>query len=108
MQASAAGQDTPDKELSAGLGVSRIFQEVPFHVSASVPYAEEPTATHAAFEAQDTDDSELKGEPDGLGVVGICQVLPFQVSANVSVPLGPRFVPTAVHVVAPRQDTPDR
>ena len=82
---------------------------MPFQASASVtlvgPVDEEPTASHAVVERQETLTSPLEDWP-GLAVVWVVQLLPSQTSASVlAVPLLENF-PTASHEVGDVQEIP--
>jgi hypothetical protein len=94
-----------------GLGVGWMVHRVPFHRSARgwdsparVMLA--PTAVHADGAVQETPDRELTAAPRGLGVGWMRHVLPFHRWARVTpTPEALTYVPTAVHEVAPVQDS---
>ena len=106
-------QDTPFRlpPPGAGLGVGWIRHRLPSHRSARGWNAPArvmlaPTAMHADGAVQETPDRELTAAPRGLGVGWIRHVLPFHRSARVTpTPEAPTYVPTAVHEVAPVQDS---
>src|SRR6266536_3416652 len=94
-----------------GLGVGWMRHRVPSQRSARgwneparVMLA--PTAVHADGAVQETPDRELTAAPRGLGVGWMRHVLPFHRSARVTpTPEALTYVPTAVHEVAPVQDS---
>jgi hypothetical protein len=93
------------------LGVGWIRHRVPSHRSARGWNAPArvmlaPTAMHADGAVQETPDRELTAAPRGLGVGWMRHVLPFHRWARVTpTPEAPTYVPTAVHEVAPVQDS---
>src|SRR6266542_673068 len=94
-----------------GLVVGWMRHLVPSHRSARVWNAPArvmlaPTAVHADGAVQETPDRELTAAPRGLGVGWMRHVLPFHRSARVTpTPEALTYVPTAVHEVAPVQDS---
>ncbi len=94
-----------------GLGVGWMRHRVPSHRSARGWNAPArvmlaPTAVHADGAVQETPDRELTATPRGLGVGWMRHVLPFHRSARVTpTPEALTYVPTAVHEVAPVQDS---
>src|SRR6516165_2157256 len=112
MHAVAAVQETPSRWLMfpAALEVVCAVQPVPFQASASVtlvvPVLEEPTASHAVAEMQETPESPLEAWPAGFWVAWMVQVLPFQTSASVWNVLPVENWPTASHAVAEVHETP--
>jgi hypothetical protein len=103
----ADGQDTPDRKPLPcdGLGVGWMRHRVPSHTSASAPAFEARTAVHADGDLHAT---ALRKPPPcgGLGVGWMRHVLPFHRWARVTpTPEASTYVPTAVHEVAPVQDS---
>ncbi len=94
-----------------GLGVGWMRHRLPFHRSARGWKAPArltlfPTAVHADGAVQETPNKELTAAPRGLGVGWMRHVLPFHRSARVTpTPEALTYVPTAVHEVAPVQDS---
>jgi hypothetical protein len=114
VQLSAAGQATADRLLDgdpAGLGVGWICQLLPFHRSASVSCAPDPTtncptAVHAEPDGHDTPLKALAAAPGGFGVDSTVHTPPLRRSASVTPsPDSLTCKPTAVHADAVGQDT---
>jgi len=114
VQVSVAGHATADSLLDgdpAGMGVGWIAQLLPFHRSASVscapdPTANCPTAVHAELDEQDTPLRALAAAPAGFGVDWTAQMPPLRRSASVTPsPDSLTCRPTAMHVEVVGQDT---
>src|SRR5712691_10893810 len=88
------------RAASTGLAVN--CHVLPSHVSAILPLALLPTATHAFAEVHDTLARDVDCPPAGTGVG--CHIVPFQVSAS----WPPRPAPTASHAVPEVHHTPLR
>jgi hypothetical protein len=106
-------QDTPLRKPPpcAGRGVGWIRHRLPSHRSARGWEAPArlmltPTAVQADGAVHETPNRELTAAPRGVGVGWMRHVLPFQCSARVTpAPDALTYVPTAVHEVAPVQDS---
>ena len=91
VQASAAVQDTPSRELlvnPSGSGVGLTVHVLPFHASASdccpLESTYRPTAMQAVAVAHDTELRTMVEEPDGLAVGTFDHAVPFHRCASVA------------------------